>query len=290
MSQTAFRIRRPVNQTLAVGGTLAALLLAAGCTAAASPSPAPTAQPTSAATAASSPAAGATVKVAQHPGLGAYLTGPDGRALYLFTKDARDSSTCTGQCAGNWPALTVSGSAAPTGDAGVSGTLATIARSDGGRQVTYNGVPLYFFAQDAGPGDTKGQGVNGVWFLAGTGTSAASGTITGGLGQGGGAAASPSPSTAAAAPSTAAAANTLQIRNSSFPSSITIAEGTPVTWVNADAEDHTVTADDGSFDSGNIAPGANYQRTLPAGTVKYHCTIHPEMTGTVIVTSAYVTY
>ena len=41
-----------------------------------------------------------------------------------------------------------------------------ISRDDGREQVTYNGLPLYYFANDKAPGDTKGQGVGGVWFVA----------------------------------------------------------------------------------------------------------------------------
>jgi plastocyanin len=60
-----------------------------------------------------------------------------------------------------------------------------------------------------------------------------------------------------------------------------------VTWANADIEKHTVTADDGSFDSGDVAAGASFQHTFAtAGTVKYHCIIHESMTGTVTVTPA----
>ena len=64
---------------------------------------------------------------------------------------------------------------------------------------------------------------------------------------------------------------------------VTVANGT-ITWVNGDTMAHTVTADDGSFDSGSIAPGAgwSYKFTKP-GTFKYHCAPHPWMTGTVIV-------
>ena len=79
--------------------------------------------------------------------------------LYTFDKDVKDSgiSTCTGQCLVNWPALTVAAGDTPTGGAGVTGTLGTITRTDNGaRQVTYNGLPLYFFINDKAPGDTNG--------------------------------------------------------------------------------------------------------------------------------------
>ncbi len=65
-------------------------------------------------------------------------------------------SNCTGGCIANWPALTVASGQPPTGGAGVTGQLGTITRADGSVQVTYKGLPLYFFHNDTKPGDTKG--------------------------------------------------------------------------------------------------------------------------------------
>jgi len=79
--------------------------------------------------------------------------------LYTFDKDVAGSgvSNCTGGCLTTWPALTVAAGDTPTGGAGVTGTLGTITRADNGAlQVTYNGLPLYFFANDKAPGDTNG--------------------------------------------------------------------------------------------------------------------------------------
>jgi hypothetical protein len=69
------------------------------------------------------------------------------------------------------------------------------------------------------------------------------------------------------------------------PASITINQGDVVTWTNTGALDHTVTADDGSFDSGTLAPGDPFANLFDkAGTFRYHCTIHPaEMIATVVV-------
>ncbi len=72
------------------------------------------------------------------------------------------------------------------------------------------------------------------------------------------------------------------------PDPIMVMVGTngTVTWMNDDNAPHTVTADDGSFASGNIAPGASFSYTFTAsGTYKYHCVYHPWMTGTVVVKS-----
>jgi predicted lipoprotein with Yx(FWY)xxD motif/plastocyanin len=283
MIRTDLSTPRQRRSRAALGGLLAVAALVVGaCAAAATPSPASTAAPTAAATTAGSPAAAATVNTAQGS-LGTYLTGADGKSLYLFTKDSKDKSTASAQVLANWPPLMVTGGATPTGGTGVSGTLATITRDDATKQVTYNGIPLYYFAKDTKAGDTLGQGVSGVWFLVGTSATAASGTITGGLGQGG---------TATAAPTAGGSTSRAEIKSFAFPATISVAAGQTVTWVNLDSEAHTVTADDGSFDSGNLAKDATFQRTFSsAGTIKYHCAIHTSMTGTVTVgSSANITY
>ena len=69
------------------------------------------------------------------------------------------------------------------------------------------------------------------------------------------------------------------------PASMTSKAATALTWTNADNATHTVTADDGSFDSGNVASGATFTRTFAtAGTFAYHCNIHSSMHGTITVT------
>jgi plastocyanin len=68
------------------------------------------------------------------------------------------------------------------------------------------------------------------------------------------------------------------------PATVTIAVGGTVTWTNNGPSTHTVTADDGSFDSGDLSVGKTFSHTFQtAGTFGYHCTIHPFMTATVIV-------
>ena len=68
------------------------------------------------------------------------------------------------------------------------------------------------------------------------------------------------------------------------PDSITVSVGDTVTWTNSDSVAHTVTGDNGEFDSGTIEPGGQFSFTFEtAGTITYHCTIHPNMKGTVIV-------
>jgi plastocyanin len=109
----------------------------------------------------------------------------------------------------------------------------------------------------------------------------------------GGSSSSPAASAAAsaaapseAAPSEAPAAgggDAVTIANFAFgPASLSVAAGTTGTWTNADTAAHTATADDGSFDSSSIAPGATFSQAFDtAGTFAYHCSIHPNMTATI---------
>ncbi len=87
---------------------------------------------------------------------------------------------------------------------------------------------------------------------------------------------------------TATAASSVVINNFAFsPAAITVKAGTKVTWKNNDSTTHTVTENDSQAGpaSGNLAPGSSYSFTYTtAGTFKYHCSIHPDMTGTVTVT------
>ena len=116
-----------------------------------------TAAPTTAAQAAN----GATVAVASSK-LGDILVDADGRTLYAFTKDKGDQSACSGECATNWPALTGDATA---GTGAKAALLSTAMQANGDSQVTYGDRPLYYFAGDAKPGDTNGQGVGNVWFV-----------------------------------------------------------------------------------------------------------------------------
>ena len=79
--------------------------------------------------------------------------------------------------------------------------------------------------------------------------------------------------------------NAVSIKGFAFSvSTLNVAEGTKVTWTNNDATTHTVTADDDSFNSGDIAAGQTYSRTFSvAGTYNYHCIYHSMMKGSVLV-------
>jgi predicted lipoprotein with Yx(FWY)xxD motif len=93
--------------------------------------------------------------------LGDILLDGDGNSLYLFVPDAQGASTCYDGCAGVWPPLV---GEAVGGDGVDAALLGSVERDDGTVQATYNGWPLYYFANDAAPGDTNGQGVNDVWY------------------------------------------------------------------------------------------------------------------------------
>lgn len=99
---------------------------------------------------------------------GEYLSASNGMTLYQYTKDATNVSNCTGGCATAWPPYTVSAANALslTADPGITGQIGTIKRADGSIQVTYRGLPLYFFAGDTKPGDVNGEAVNGFTEVA----------------------------------------------------------------------------------------------------------------------------
>lgn len=135
------------------GLVLASSLTVAACTSSGYGSPAT-----------SAPAGGAgtvTVGTTSSGNLGTFLTGPDGKTLYVHAGDSINTSTCTGACLTAWPPLTAPAGQQPTAGPGVTGRIATFARPDGSVWVTYNGLPLYYWQGDAKAGDATGQGVNG---------------------------------------------------------------------------------------------------------------------------------
>jgi predicted lipoprotein with Yx(FWY)xxD motif len=86
------------------------------------------------------------------------ITGKNGMTLYTFTPDANGRSACAGGCLAVWPA-------ARPGEASGNG-FGEITRDDGSKQLTYAGKPLYYYVNDAKPGDTKGDKLQNVWFVA----------------------------------------------------------------------------------------------------------------------------
>ncbi len=154
---------RPTHRWLSFAGLAAAALMVAACSSAGTT---PTA---SVAGATATPAASSSavqIGVSSGSSLGSFLTGPNGMTLYVFTVDKPDQSNCSGQCAALWPPLTVTSGAQITPPPGATSSFAMITRSDGTMQVTYNHMPLYYYAKDTKPGDTTGQGLFGKWFVA----------------------------------------------------------------------------------------------------------------------------
>jgi predicted lipoprotein with Yx(FWY)xxD motif len=119
-------------------------------------------------TAASSPSPKGTVVVvtktdATH---GTFLVAATNQmTLYVFTKDTPGVSNCSGGCLKNWPALSVAAGTAIAAGPGITGQLSTFTRTEGLTQVTYKGMPLYFFITDVKVGDTTGVGKSN-WELA----------------------------------------------------------------------------------------------------------------------------
>jgi len=98
----------------------------------------------------------ATVSTAK-TGLGKVIVDGRGHTLYLFEKDKRGKSACSGACASYWPPLLTHGTPSATGGARRS-LLGTIKRANGSRQVTYAGHPVYTYVLDTKRGQTRGEG------------------------------------------------------------------------------------------------------------------------------------
>ena len=91
--------------------------------------------------------------------------------------------------------------------------------------------------------------------------------------------------TTTAATSSPVSGSYVSLVNLAFsPATLTVKVGTTITWTNNDSMTHTVTSDNGVFDSGNLTPGQTFSYTFNnAGTFTYHCVIHSYMKGTIIV-------
>ncbi len=160
-----------MKKHLGTGFAALALVAAlAGCggspgTTTTTPAPAPSASSPAATSAAPSATASVDLMTASSTA-GNIVVDAKGMSLYYFTKDVKDSGTsaCTGGCLTAWPpALTTA--ATPSAE-GVTGKLGTITTPDGAKQLTLNGMPLYYYEKDKKPGDVTGQGVGGVWYLS----------------------------------------------------------------------------------------------------------------------------
>jgi predicted lipoprotein with Yx(FWY)xxD motif len=167
--------------SLLVGAVVAVSVIVAGCGAAATPGPtdAPSAtlSPTAASPTAPEPTetrggvtptpSGPVVVVAIASGtVGTYLAGADGRALYTLIYDPDNGSTCNLTCAETWPPFVPGAGVTVVAGDGVTGELATFARADGSRQLSYRGRPLYYYSGDRQAGEATGDGNGSVWSVA----------------------------------------------------------------------------------------------------------------------------
>jgi predicted lipoprotein with Yx(FWY)xxD motif len=123
----------------------------------------------------SSPSAGASragaaakLATADVGAFGKIVVDGNGRTVYVFDKDSDDppKSNCDGDCAAKWPPV-MAGSAAPQLDGIDASLVGTVTRSDGSKQLTIDGYPLYLFGSDSEAGEAKGQAVGGVWWVLG---------------------------------------------------------------------------------------------------------------------------
>jgi predicted lipoprotein with Yx(FWY)xxD motif len=157
-----------VRHPFALGALAAAgALLLAGCgssgkstTSAASTAASTATQTPAAATGTSSTEtpSGAVIVRTKQGRYGTILAGgPKQLTVYMFEADRGSTSSCTGECAKDWPPVTTSGQPQTAGGA-VAADLGTSTRPDGTTQVTYKGHPLYYFEQDTDSGDAYGQG------------------------------------------------------------------------------------------------------------------------------------
>ena len=153
--------RRPLR--LAVGATLAAVLVLAACSSSSKSS-----------SVAAGPSSSTATVTVRSTSMGMVLSDSAGRPLYTYSGDQAGATTsaCTGGCASAWPPLTTNGT--PTAGPGVTGTLSKLSSG----QVTWNGHPLYTFASDSPGGNPTGDGVSGFHLAVASGSTAPASTTT----------------------------------------------------------------------------------------------------------------
>jgi len=242
----------------------------------------------------------ATVALMPNPTLGTLLTDASGWTVYTWDGDSPGVSNCFDACANAWPAFTSDVDIVQPD--GIPGTLDWVDRGDGTWQISLDGWPLYYFARDVNPGDANGDGINAfgaTWHVV--------------------VAAPPPPPVAQNPPSppppppppiaTAPPAPVLPppatpapalppappvrpnvpVTISDFqfqPATMNVNVGDTVMWTNNGRTAHTSTSDSQMWDSRPINPNGTFSFTFTTtGTFSYHCAIHPNMRGTVVVGS-----
>ena len=214
------------------------------------------------------------VMVADNITLGKIFVDSNGMTLYEFTKDTKNISNCNADCAVQWPPLLVK-DVPKVSSSLVLSKFGTTTRTDGGKQVTFEGAPLYYYSGDKKAGDVNGQGIGGFWFVYKVAADDLSQANT-----------------------TPASATKIDasIENFAFaPNPLNINVGTTVTWTNKDSVSHTVTSDAipsvssassslPGLDSQSISPGKTFSITFnKPGIFNYHCNFHQSMKGQVII-------
>ncbi len=103
------------------------------------------------------------VQLVNTSNFGQILTDEEGKTLYFFSRDFKNTSNCQGGCLNAWPSFYAEDL---TLDEGLDeADFAIITRSNGEKQTTYKGWPLYYFANDTEPGMVNGEGVNDIWWV-----------------------------------------------------------------------------------------------------------------------------
>jgi predicted lipoprotein with Yx(FWY)xxD motif len=113
------------------------------------------------------PVGGAFVQVAESEEYGQILVDAECRTLYVFSQDVDGEPTCVDDCAANWPPLFVTDEAVPPLADELDPSLFSVVEHPDGAMLKVGDWPLYYFANDAAPGDVNGQGVGGVWWVVG---------------------------------------------------------------------------------------------------------------------------
>ncbi len=108
---------------------------------------------------------GYTVKIAQDKFLGSYLVNQSNFTLYYYQNDSKtlDASTCYDECAALWPPFYAADLSLPDDLSAID--FGTITRTDGSKQTTFKGWPLYLHSKDNAPEETNGEGVDGLWHI-----------------------------------------------------------------------------------------------------------------------------
>ncbi|RED60273.1 cupredoxin domain-containing protein [Cohnella lupini] len=195
-----------------------------------------------------------------------YLVDSSGRSLYYFDKDPIGKSVCEGNCLANWPVFHADSIVVPKGLK--TEDFGEITRSDGIKQTTFKGYPLYYVAQDTKRGDLKGQAVGDIWFAVNPSTFA--GTTAGKD--------TPAPVVTEKA--------VVEMKENSFtPTVLTVKAETTIEFINRDDMKHNAVAVDGSFKTELLEKGQSATIKLDTpGTYEYFCEPHKSfMKGTIIV-------